>query len=95
MTTPTSDTPTSTTPVVHLPSMRLIWRGRGDDPASGTVLALCDEIERLRRELDSATTAAEYHQRDAKALRDERYQRQVAVTRALRAVSDAMHGRTS
>lgn len=77
-----SDIHTSTTPVVHLPSVRLIWRTR-DDAAATTVLALCDEIERLRIDLERSERGEAHYRRDAEILREQNWQIRRDVARAI------------
>ena len=67
---------------VHLPSVRQLWKTRDGDGAT-TILALCDEVERLRLELDRARRGEEYRERDAEILREEYWQMRRDVARAI------------
>lgn len=82
MSTSTSHMDTSTAPVVHLPSIRLLWRSR-EDAGAATVLALCDEIERLRIDLEQSRRGEAYHRRDAEILRETNWQMRRDVAAAI------------
>lgn len=50
---------------IDAPAIRRMWRAQLDDPATSTVVALCDEIERLTIALDRAERGVDYWQRCA------------------------------
>ena len=67
---------------VHLPSVRQLWKTRDGD-AAATVLGLCDEIERLRLEIDRVRRGEEYYRHDAAILRERNRQMRTDVARAI------------